>query len=186
MYNVAPAKYLAPAIFHSTFQVHTPPVMDQDPYKLLGLDKNADPAEVKRAFRALAMRYHPDVTTEADAAKRFEEVCIAADAILNRVWHALMAFPCHEPHCRQCKPAAAWCFLLHVRSACSMLQEQEAPSRSIGMQARRPTAHAAGASAPDTSSISWRTERLTRPVSESALHHTHWHALRISQSTLWL
>jgi DnaJ-class molecular chaperone len=62
--------------------------MDQDPYRVLGLDKNADPAEVKRAFRALAMRYHPDVSTEADAAKRFEEVRIAADAILNRVRHA--------------------------------------------------------------------------------------------------
>ena len=58
-----------------------------DPYKVLGIDKDADPAEVKRAFRMLAMRYHPDVNTEADAPQRFEEVRKAADQILNRVWH---------------------------------------------------------------------------------------------------
>lgn len=59
-----------------------------DPYKILGIEKDADPADVKRAFRMLAMRYHPDVSTEADAPQRFEEVRKAADQILNRVRHA--------------------------------------------------------------------------------------------------
>ena len=56
-----------------------------DPYKVLGIEKDAEPAEVKRAFRMLAMRYHPDVTTETDAPQRYEEVRRAADQILNRV-----------------------------------------------------------------------------------------------------
>lgn len=57
----------------------------KDPYETLGLDRSADNAEVKRAFRMLAMRYHPDMSTETGAAQRFEEVRKAADEILNRV-----------------------------------------------------------------------------------------------------
>ena len=56
-----------------------------DPYKVLGIEKDADTAEVKRAFRMLAMRYHPDVSTDADAPQRFEQVRKAADEIQNRV-----------------------------------------------------------------------------------------------------
>src|SRR3954471_14574871 len=31
-----------------------------DPYGLLGIDSNADHAQVRRAFRRLALRWHPD------------------------------------------------------------------------------------------------------------------------------
>lgn len=31
----------------------------KDPYTVLGIDPTSDAAEVKRAFRALAMQYHP-------------------------------------------------------------------------------------------------------------------------------
>ncbi len=59
--------------------------MGSDPYAVLGLEATSDTAEVKRAFRELAMRYHPDVSTAPDAAEQFEKVRIAADQILNRV-----------------------------------------------------------------------------------------------------
>ncbi len=59
-----------------------------DPYTVLGIERNADHAEVKQAFRTLAMRYHPDMSIEPDAPRRFEEVRKAADEILNRVGHA--------------------------------------------------------------------------------------------------
>ncbi len=59
-----------------------------DPYKVLGIERNADPAEVKAAFRQLAMRFHPDISREVDAPQRYEEIRKAADEILNRVGHA--------------------------------------------------------------------------------------------------
>ena len=32
----------------------------RDYYDVLGLPRDADPTEIKRAYRALALRYHPD------------------------------------------------------------------------------------------------------------------------------
>src|SRR5436190_701259 len=49
-----------------------------DFYEVLGISRNATDDEIKRAYRALARRYHPDRnTTGPDAATRFKEVSIA-------------------------------------------------------------------------------------------------------------
>ena len=46
----------------------------KDYYKILGLKKGATAEEIKRAYRTLARKYHPDVSKAPDAAKRFKEV----------------------------------------------------------------------------------------------------------------
>jgi len=46
----------------------------QDFYKILGVDKNASSDEIKRAYRKLAAKYHPDVNKEAGAAEKFKEI----------------------------------------------------------------------------------------------------------------
>ncbi|MCS3902610.1 curved DNA-binding protein [Methylohalomonas lacus] len=46
----------------------------KDYYKILGVDRDADADTIKRAYRKLARKYHPDVSTEADAEDRFKEV----------------------------------------------------------------------------------------------------------------
>lgn len=48
--------------------------MARDYYEVLGVNRNADKDEVKRAFRKLARQYHPDVSKEADAEKKFKEI----------------------------------------------------------------------------------------------------------------
>lgn len=43
-------------------------------YRLLRVGTSADPAEIKQAFRRLALKLHPDVNSAADAGERFSEV----------------------------------------------------------------------------------------------------------------
>jgi len=47
----------------------------KDYYKILGVDRDADDKEIKRAFRKLARQYHPDVNPgDAKAEERFKEI----------------------------------------------------------------------------------------------------------------
>ena len=55
----------------------------RDYYEVLGVDKNADDAALKKAYRALAKKYHPDVNPgDTEAEKKFKEAS-EAYAILS-------------------------------------------------------------------------------------------------------
>ncbi len=46
----------------------------KDYYKIMGVKRDAAQDEIKRAYRKLARKFHPDVSKEPDAEKRFKEV----------------------------------------------------------------------------------------------------------------
>jgi len=46
----------------------------RDYYDVLGVPRDCDPEEIKRAFRRLARQYHPDVNKSPDAESRFKEI----------------------------------------------------------------------------------------------------------------
>lgn len=55
----------------------------RDPYTVLGVSRTASEEEIKKAFRALAKKHHPDATGAKDAAamKRFQEITAAYDLL---------------------------------------------------------------------------------------------------------
>lgn len=55
-----------------------------DPYSVLGLSSSASEEDVKKAYKRLAKKYHPDVTgNDPAAAKKMQEINAAYDAIIN-------------------------------------------------------------------------------------------------------
>jgi DnaJ-class molecular chaperone len=45
-----------------------------DYYEILGVPKNADEKEIKKAYRALSLKYHPDRNSEPDASEQFQKI----------------------------------------------------------------------------------------------------------------
>ncbi|MBR1517467.1 MAG: TerB family tellurite resistance protein [Bacteroidales bacterium] len=73
----------------STNQSYNPDARGQDPYKVLGLERGASKEEVKKAYRRLAMKYHPDKVAnlseeiQKNAERQFREINAAYEQIMG-------------------------------------------------------------------------------------------------------
>ena len=56
----------------------------KDYYKILGVDRKAGDDEIKKAYRKLARKYHPDVSKEANAKEKFQEVSEAYETLRDK------------------------------------------------------------------------------------------------------
>ena len=55
--------------------------MGKDYYAILGVNKNATEDELKKAYRKMALKYHPDKNKEPDAEEKFKEIAEAYEVL---------------------------------------------------------------------------------------------------------
>lgn len=56
---------------------------EKDYYALLGVSRNASDREIKKAFRKLAVKYHPDKNKEKDAEEKFKKLAQAYEVLTD-------------------------------------------------------------------------------------------------------
>ncbi len=60
---------------------------EKDYHKILGLNKEAGPDDIKRAYRQLAKKYHPDINKAPDAHEQFIKITEAYEILINQDLH---------------------------------------------------------------------------------------------------
>jgi len=66
----------------------------RDYYEVLGVDRSASEDEIKKAYRKLAMRYHPDHNPgDAEAEQKFKEAAEAYDVLRDAEKRAQASIP---------------------------------------------------------------------------------------------
>ena len=81
----------------------------RDYYEVLGVDRNASDADLKKAYRKLAKKYHPDVNPgDKDAEAKFKEATEAYGILSDRIKESSMTSLVTRPlKTAEAEPAAS-------------------------------------------------------------------------------
>src|SRR4051812_26710982 len=80
----------------------------KDYYAIMGLDRTASAEEIKKAYRKLARKYHPDVSKEGNAEERFKEVQEAYETLKDPEKRAAYDQLGRHPEGQEFRPPPDW------------------------------------------------------------------------------
>ena len=58
--------------------------MGKDYYKILGVSRNATDDEIKKGYRKMALKYHPDKNKAPDASEKFKDIAEAFEVLKDK------------------------------------------------------------------------------------------------------
>ncbi|HET8699006.1 MAG TPA: DnaJ C-terminal domain-containing protein [Gammaproteobacteria bacterium] len=82
----------------------------KDYYEIMGVARDASPEDIKRAYRRLARKYHPDVSKEKNAEERFKEIGEAYEVLRDPEKRAAYDQLGKRPAGEEFRPPPDWHF----------------------------------------------------------------------------
>jgi curved DNA-binding protein len=80
----------------------------KDYYRILGVERGASDEDIKKAYRKLARKYHPDVSKEPNAKEQFQEVSEAYETLRDKEKRAAFdSLGTHRPG-QDFRPSSDW------------------------------------------------------------------------------
>lgn len=58
--------------------------MGRDFYQILGVQRNATDEEIRKAYRKMALKFHPDKNKSAGAEEKFKEIAMAFEVLKDK------------------------------------------------------------------------------------------------------
>lgn len=75
--------------------------MTKNYYEILGVTRDASPEQIKKSYRKLARKYHPDVSKESDAEAQMQSINVAYDTLSNPEKKQAYDFELDHPQAQQ-------------------------------------------------------------------------------------
>ena len=66
--------------------------MGKDYYKILGVSRKATDKEIKKAYRKMALKYHPDKNKAPDAEEKFKDIAEAYEVLMDCKFIKIFSF----------------------------------------------------------------------------------------------